>query len=441
MGAPIVSRGASIDRSRRVTGRGVDSGDARRQRTQRRRLHRLGRAHADRQVRRRPGRRAGDDARRHRHPRRGGARRRGPCDRAHRRGLHGPGPAGRRWAGAGAPGAAQGGPAGHDPRDDHQPRLWLGPEGDHARGGGDPRGRRRGRRGRRHGEHEPGPVPAAEGALRLPPGQRRAGRLDRPRRPLVRDRGLPHGHARRARGDQRVACREPTRTPSRSRATSGRSLPSTRAASRTRSCRCRFARGREERARDDRRGPATRHDRRGARQAQARLRPARPARTPRRDGPGTVTAGNAPGITDGAAATVVASERAVERSGLQPARPDRRLRPGRGRAQVALPGARSRASRSCSRGSRCPSRPSTWSRSTRRSPPRSSPTGASSGFDWDRRSTSTAARSRSAIPSARAARASSTTLLHELRRREGRYGLATLCLGGGGSVAMAFERV
>ena len=34
-----------------------------------------------------------------------------------------------------------------------------------------------------------------------------------------------------------------------------------------------------------------------------------------------------------------------------------------------------------------------------------------------------------------------TTLLHELERREGRYGLATLCLGGGGSVAMAFERV
>ncbi len=33
---------------------------------------------------------------------------------------------------------------------------------------------------------------------------------------------------------------------------------------------------------------------------------------------GTVTAGNAPGITDGAAATVVASERAVERLGLKP---------------------------------------------------------------------------------------------------------------------------
>ncbi len=32
------------------------------------------------------------------------------------------------------------------------------------------------------------------------------------------------------------------------------------------------------------------------------------------------------------------------------------------------------------------------------------------------------------------------TLLNELRSRRGRYGLATLCLGGGGSVAMAFER-
>ncbi len=34
-----------------------------------------------------------------------------------------------------------------------------------------------------------------------------------------------------------------------------------------------------------------------------------------------------------------------------------------------------------------------------------------------------------------------TTLVHELDRRRGRYGMATLCLGGGGSVAMAVERV
>jgi len=34
-----------------------------------------------------------------------------------------------------------------------------------------------------------------------------------------------------------------------------------------------------------------------------------------------------------------------------------------------------------------------------------------------------------------------TTLHYELERRQGRYGLATLCLSGGGSVAAAFERV
>ena len=34
-----------------------------------------------------------------------------------------------------------------------------------------------------------------------------------------------------------------------------------------------------------------------------------------------------------------------------------------------------------------------------------------------------------------------TTLLYELRRRGGGKGLATLCLGGGGAVAMAVETV
>src|SRR5260221_5088894 len=56
-------------------------------------------------------------------------------------------------------------------------------------------------------------------------------------------------------------------------------------------------------------------------EALARLRPAfeLPAGEDRGTATeGTVTAGNAPGITDGAAATVVASERAVERLGLKP---------------------------------------------------------------------------------------------------------------------------
>ncbi len=34
-----------------------------------------------------------------------------------------------------------------------------------------------------------------------------------------------------------------------------------------------------------------------------------------------------------------------------------------------------------------------------------------------------------------------TTLLHEMRRRNERYGLATLCIGGGEAVAVVFERV
>jgi len=34
-----------------------------------------------------------------------------------------------------------------------------------------------------------------------------------------------------------------------------------------------------------------------------------------------------------------------------------------------------------------------------------------------------------------------TTLLHELRRRGGRYGLATMCIGVGQGVATIFERI
>jgi acetyl-CoA C-acetyltransferase len=34
-----------------------------------------------------------------------------------------------------------------------------------------------------------------------------------------------------------------------------------------------------------------------------------------------------------------------------------------------------------------------------------------------------------------------TTLLHELRRRQGRYGLETMCVGGGQGLAAIFERL
>ena len=62
------------------------------------------------------------------------------------------------------------------------------------------------------------------------------------------------------------------------------------------------------------------------------------------------------------------------------------------------------------------------------------------GFDWDRVNVNGGAIALGHPIGASGPRIVAT-LLHELRRRGGRYGLATLCLGGGGSVAAAFERV
>jgi acetyl-CoA C-acetyltransferase len=66
--------------------------------------------------------------------------------------------------------------------------------------------------------------------------------------------------------------------------------------------------------------------------------------------------------------------------------------------------------------------------------------GAALEWDWDRVNVNGGAIALGHPIGASGARIVAT-LLHELRRRNGRYGLATLCLGGGGSVAMAFERV
>ena len=95
-------------------------------------------------------------------------------------------------------------------------------------------------------------------------------------------------------------------------------------------------------------------------EALARLKPAfdLPEGNDRGDATdGTVTAGNAPGITDGAAATIVASERAVEQLGLSrlpgsSATP----RPRSPRSGSSSP--RSRASSASSTGSSCRSTPS-----------------------------------------------------------------------------------
>jgi acetyl-CoA C-acetyltransferase len=177
-------------------------------------------------------------------------------------------------------------------------------------------------------------------------------------------------------------------------------------------------------------------------EALARLRPAFPLPPAGDRGDaeeGTVTAGNAPGITDGAAATIVASERAVERLGLAPLA---RI-VGYAQAEVApkwlflapVEGVRKLEAR----------------------------TGlGAEAFDLVELNEAFAAQvvadvrmlgldpgrvnvNGGAIALGHPIGASGArivaTLLHELRRREGRHGLAALCLGGGGSVAMAFECV
>ena len=306
--------------------------------------------------------------------------------------------------------------------------------------GGDPGGRRRRVRRGRHGVDEQRAVPAAQGALRLPPRQRDARGQRGARRAVVRGRGLPHGHPRRAGRDPATTCRARTRTRSPREPPAGRRRRSTPAGSTPRWRRSRSATRRAAR----RSSPSTRA--RAATRRSRRWRASRPVfALPEGEDRGaatvgTVTAGNAPGITDGAAATVVASERAVERLRADAARADRRLRPGRGGAQVAVPRAGRGRARTSRRGPGCRSTPSTSSRSTRRSPRRRWPTGGSSA-STGRRSTSTAARSRWATRSGRAARGSSRRCSTSWRGASGRYGLATLCLGGGGSVAMAFERV
>jgi acetyl-CoA C-acetyltransferase len=177
-------------------------------------------------------------------------------------------------------------------------------------------------------------------------------------------------------------------------------------------------------------------------EALARLRPAFPLPDGEDRGDatvGTVTAGNAPGITDGAAATVVASERAVERLGLTPLA---RI-VGYAQAEVApkwlflapVEGVRRLLDRI-----ELPIDAFDLIEINEAFAAQTLADGRELGFDWDRVNVNGGAIALGHPIGASGARIVAT-LVHELARREGRYGLATLCLGGGGSVAMAVERV
>jgi acetyl-CoA C-acetyltransferase len=154
---------------------------------------------------------------------------------------------------------------------------------------------------------------------------------------------------------------------------------------------------------------------------------------------GTVTAGNAPGITDGAAATVVASERTVEQLGLTPMA---RI-VGYAQAEVApkwlflapVEGVKRLLERI-----ELSIEAFDLIEINEAFAAQTLADGRALGFDWDRVNVNGGAIALGHPIGASGARIVAT-LLHELARRQGRYGLATLCLGGGGSVAMAFERV
>lgn len=154
---------------------------------------------------------------------------------------------------------------------------------------------------------------------------------------------------------------------------------------------------------------------------------------------GSVTAGNAPGITDGAAATVVASERAVERLGLKPIA---RI-VGYSQAEIApkwlflapVAGVRRLLEKID-----MPIEAFDLVEINEAFAAQTLADGRELGFDWSKTNVNGGAIALGHPIGASGARIVAT-LLHELERRGGRYGLATLCLGGGGSVAMAFERV
>ena len=153
---------------------------------------------------------------------------------------------------------------------------------------------------------------------------------------------------------------------------------------------------------------------------------------------GTVTAGNSSQMSDGAAAVVVMAADRARDARTRAARPLRRVRnrrrrartirhrPGAGHPEGAQAGrthARSdgsgRAQRGvCRAGDRVPARTADRSGASER----------------ERR------RDR-ARPSARLHRARlTTTLLYEMRRRKARYGLVSMCVGGGMGAAGIFER-
>ena len=150
---------------------------------------------------------------------------------------------------------------------------------------------------------------------------------------------------------------------------------------------------------------------------------------------GTVTAGNAPGITDGAAALVLASEEA-----LDGAEPMARIT-GYAQADVApewLFEAPIHGVRRLIEKLGIALDDFDLIEINEAFAAQVLADGNELGFDWDKVNVNGGAIALGHPIGASGARVL-TTLLYELRRRGGKRGLATLCLGGGGAVALAVE--
>jgi acetyl-CoA C-acetyltransferase len=167
-------------------------------------------------------------------------------------------------------------------------------------------------------------------------------------------------------------------------------------------------------------------------EALARLKPAFQT-----DGSGTVTAGNSPGITDGAAALVLASGERVADAGL---RPIARIL-GYAQADVApewlfeapITGVQRLVERVG-----IPLADFDLIEINEAFAAQVLADGNALGFDWDKVNVNGGAVALGHPIGASGARVL-TTLLYALRARGGKRGLATLCLGGGGAVALAVE--
>jgi acetyl-CoA C-acetyltransferase len=167
----------------------------------------------------------------------------------------------------------------------------------------------------------------------------------------------------------------------------------------------------------------------------AKLAKLRPAFQP--DG-GVVTAGNSSGINDGAAAVVVMSAAEAERRGLEPLARVRTYATGGTEPELlfyapiyAVRNLLERGGLSIDDFDLIEVNEAFASQTLA--------DGRELGWDWSRVNVNGGAVALGHPIGASGARVL-TTLLYEMKRRDARLGLATLCLGGGNAVAMAVER-